>query len=54
MLSDHPLAEAIARDGRERLGPSGNAIGAASDLKNLIGRGVVAELDGETVWIGKA
>ena len=54
MLSDHPLAEAIARDGRERLGAAGKAIGAASELNNLIGRGVVARLDGETVWIGKA
>ena len=54
MLSDHPLAAAIARDGRERLGPAGKAIGAASDLQNLIGRGVVAQLDGDTVWIGKA
>ena len=54
MLSDHPLAEAIARDGRERLGAAGKAIGAASELNNLIGRGVVARLDGEAVWIGKA
>ena len=54
MLSDHPLADAIARDGRERLGTAGKAIGAASDLQNLIGRGVVAQLDGMTVWIGKA
>ena len=50
-LSDHPLAEAIARDGAERLGAS--AIGAATELKSLTGKGVTAELDGETIWIGK-
>ncbi|WP_374153138.1 heavy metal translocating P-type ATPase [Xanthomonas hortorum pv. hederae] len=51
-LSDHPLAAAIARDGRERLG--GADIPAASGLENLIGRGVTAALGDETVWIGKA
>ena len=51
-LSDHPLAAAIARDGRERLG--GREIPSADGLENLIGRGVTATLDGETVWIGKA
>jgi Cd2+/Zn2+-exporting ATPase len=51
-LSDHPLAAAIARDGRERL--AGTAIPAAQDLKSLTGRGVTATLDGQTVLIGKA
>ncbi len=51
-LSDHPLASAIARDGLERLG--GTAPVAAEGLSNLIGRGVTATLNGETVWIGKA
>lgn len=51
-LSDHPLAAAIARDGRERLGET--VVAPASGLENLIGRGVRARLDGETVWIGKA
>jgi Cd2+/Zn2+-exporting ATPase len=51
-LSDHPLAAAIARDGRERLGQQ--PIPTASDLENLIGRGVTARVDGQTVWIGKA
>lgn len=50
-LSDHPLAEAIARDGAERLGAA--AIAAATDLKSLTGKGVTAELGGETIWIGK-
>lgn len=51
-LSDHPLAAAIARDGRERLGAKPPLV--AADLENLIGRGVRARVDGETVWIGKA
>ncbi|MBX9461107.1 MAG: heavy metal translocating P-type ATPase [Brevundimonas sp.] len=50
-LSDHPLAEAIARDGGERLGKI--AIPAATDLESLTGRGVTASLEGETIWIGK-
>lgn len=51
-LSDHPLAEAIVRDGKEKLG--GRDIASASDLNSLTGRGVTARLDGQTVWIGKA
>lgn len=51
-LSDHPLAAAIARDGRERLGQ--HPIPSASDLENLIGRGVTARVNGQEVWIGKA
>jgi Cd2+/Zn2+-exporting ATPase len=50
-LSDHPLAEAIARDGLERL--KGAAIAAASDLKSLTGKGVTARFEGAPVWIGK-
>lgn len=50
-LSDHPLAAAIARDGSERL--HGKQVPKADSLKNLIGRGVTATLDGAPVWIGK-
>jgi len=39
-LSDHPLARAIARDGRERLGE--DAVPHASELESLTGRGVAA------------
>ncbi|OQM75677.1 heavy metal translocating P-type ATPase [Manganibacter manganicus] len=51
-LSDHPLAEAIVRDGKDKLKSKAGA--AASDLKSLTGKGVTATLDGQTVWIGKA
>ena len=51
-LSDHPLARAIAKDGRQRLGD--DAVAQASDLESLTGRGVAANLDGVRVLIGKA
>lgn len=51
-LSDHPLARAIALGGRERLGAVD--VPRASGLENLIGRGVKATLDGQTVLVGKA
>lgn len=51
-LSDHPLAASIARDGRERL--RGKQPPRAEGLKNLIGRGVTATVEGDMVWIGKA
>ena len=51
-LSDHPLAAAIARDGRSRL--DAGKLPTASDLENLIGRGVKARLGDQPVWIGKA
>lgn len=51
-LSDHPLAQAVVRDGLDRL--KGQDSAKASDLKSLTGRGVIAQLNGETAWIGKA
>src|SRR3546814_12389925 len=51
-LSDHPLAEAIARDGVRFL--TGRPVPAAADLASLTGRGVEARVNGETVLIGKA
>jgi len=50
-LSDHPLAAAIVRDGRNLL--EGDAEGEASDIRSITGRGVQAVVDGETVHIGK-
>jgi Cd2+/Zn2+-exporting ATPase len=51
-LSDHPLAQAIVRDGQTRL--DGTTVPSATDMKSLTGRGVTATVEGETVWIGKA
>lgn len=51
-LSDHPLAKAIAQDGRQRLGEM--PAPEARDLKNLTGRGVSARIDQDAVLIGKA
>ena len=50
-LSDHPLAAAVVRDGRERIGD--NEIPEAHELRSITGRGVTATLDGEPVHIGK-
>lgn len=51
-LSDHPLAAAITRDGRKRL--NGAAQLQADGLQSFAGLGVTAQLEGKTVWIGKA
>lgn len=51
-LSDHPLAKAIVRDGKDRL--AGAEIPKASDLQSLTGRGVTAKIGADTVFIGKA
>lgn len=51
-LSDHPLAAAITRDGRKRL--AGKEPAQAENLQSYVGLGVSAQLDGKTVWIGKA
>jgi len=51
-LSDHPLARAIAQDGVERLG--GMTLPVASGLRSLTGKGVVAQIEGDAVEIGKA
>ena len=52
-LSDHPLAAAVVRDGRARLG---NAVGIpnAQDLRSITGRGLAARIDGEPVFVGKS
>jgi Cd2+/Zn2+-exporting ATPase len=49
-LSDHPLAAAITKGGRERLGDQ--VIPTATDLRSITGRGVQATVQGETVHIG--
>ena len=51
-LSDHPLALAIAKDGAARL--KGAPPLEAQNLRSLTGRGVIAEVSGKPVWIGKA
>lgn len=50
-LSDHPLAAAVVRGGRERLGNP--EVAGAVDLKSITGRGVQARVGGELVYIGK-
>ena len=51
-LSDHPLAAAVVRDGRARLGDA--APPEAQDLRSITGRGLSARIGGEPVLVGKA
>lgn len=50
LLSDHPLARAIARDAEARLGGRSHV---ADDFRSLTGKGVSASVAGETVLIAK-
>jgi len=49
-LSDHPLARAVVEGGEAR--NAGSAL-TAKNLRALIGRGVTAEISGQSVYIGK-
>jgi|GEM_PF-78673 len=49
-LSDHPLAAAVVRDGKERL--QGISFPEAEDLEAITGRGVKAKVSGSPVQIG--
>jgi len=49
-LSDHPLAKAVVRDGKKRLGNTN--IPEARDLEAVLGKGIKARLGGDSVYIG--
>ncbi|MFZ3468461.1 heavy metal translocating P-type ATPase [Streptomyces sp. 4.24] len=49
-LSDHPLAQAVVRDGAGLL--TRGATAEAGNLRAVIGRGVIAEFEGDAVHIG--
>ncbi|MCK2242064.1 MULTISPECIES: heavy metal translocating P-type ATPase [unclassified Crossiella] len=49
--SDHPLARAVVRDGRARLGDAPTP--TATAVRSVTGRGVLATVEGTEVWIGK-
>ncbi|SMO82625.1 Cd2+/Zn2+-exporting ATPase [Fodinibius sediminis] len=49
-LSDHPLAGAVVRDGKEKL--HGADLPEAEDLESITGRGVKAKMNGSLVHIG--
>lgn len=51
-LSDHPLADAVVRDGKEKLGETD--FPEAEDLESITGRGVKATIKDITVYIGNA
>lgn len=52
-LSDHPLARAIVQDAATWNTASPVQPRAAEDLSSITGRGVVATVDGQKVYIGK-
>lgn len=49
-LSDHPLAKAIVRDGREKLG--GTPIPQAQNMEAVLGKGIKATLENSTIVAG--
>ncbi len=49
-LSDHPLAKAIARDGKARLKDAD--IPDAENMEAILGKGVKATVNGNTIYIG--
>lgn len=49
-LSDHPLAKAVVRDGKERL--KDNTIPEASNLEAVLGKGIKASLGNDSIYIG--
>lgn len=50
-LSDHPLAAAVVRDGRTRMGTA--PLPVATNLQSLTGKGLRADLNGLAVYVGK-
>ncbi|SUS03299.1 putative cadmium-transporting ATPase [uncultured Defluviicoccus sp.] len=50
-LSDHPLAAAITRDGRDRMGKATEL--KAEGVEGITGKGVKGRVGGKTIWIGK-
>ncbi|SFF66709.1 Cd2+/Zn2+-exporting ATPase [Salegentibacter agarivorans] len=49
-LSDHPLAKAVVRDGKERM--EGEEIPDASNLEAVLGKGIKATLGNDKIFIG--
>ncbi|QEG41527.1 heavy metal translocating P-type ATPase [Roseimaritima ulvae] len=53
-LSNHPLAQAVVRDGRTRLDAlsTGQSLPTAQNLQSITGRGVQADVEAQTVLLG--
>jgi Cd2+/Zn2+-exporting ATPase len=49
-LSDHPIAKAIVKNGKEKL--KGRDIPQAKDLEAVLGKGIKARLGSDTIYIG--
>ena len=53
MTSDHPLAQAVVRDGQQTLGAESQRVIPASEVQSITGRGIIATVDSEVVYLGK-
>ncbi len=55
LLSNHPLAKAVVRDGGDRISQeiSQTPLSTASELRSITGQGIQANVEGELVQIGK-
>ncbi|RYY53475.1 MAG: heavy metal translocating P-type ATPase [Chitinophagaceae bacterium] len=49
-LSDHPIAKAIVRDGKEKL--NGESVPMAHDLEAVLGKGIKAALGNDEIYAG--
>ena len=49
-LSDHPIAKAIVRDGKEKLG--NDSIPQAHDMEAVLGKGIKAALGNDEIFVG--
>lgn len=52
-MSEHPIAQAIARGAAESLGVEMSDLPQVTNFENLAGKGVVGQVEGERVLIGK-
>ncbi|MBN8858639.1 MAG: heavy metal translocating P-type ATPase [Sphingobacteriales bacterium] len=50
LLSDHPIAKAIVKDGKEKL--KVDNIPHASDMESVLGKGIKAVLENNTIYVG--
>lgn len=53
LASEHPIAQAIARGAAESLGVQESDLPKVTNFQNLAGKGVVGEVEGDTVLVGR-
>lgn len=53
LASEHPIAQAISRGAAESLGVQESDLPKVTNFQNLAGKGVVGEVEGDTVLVGR-